>query len=237
ELYHVADDFSETVDLAAKEPEKLQELIDLWWVEAERFQVLPLNNTPGRDRDTRHRFDRYVYFPGIGSLTEVLAPNLKNRAFQIVAELDVTEGADPDGVVVAQGSSSGGYAVYIKDRRLHYVHNLLGASIVDVGSSVELPVGRTMARVVFTPTGRFQGDVELLYDSLPVGEGHVARTTPISFGMTGFTVGHQRGAPVCDAYEAPFAIDHDVLRRVVIDGLGAAYRDVAAEERVALAQQ
>ena len=237
ELYHVAEDFSETTDLAANEPEKLQTMVDLWWQEAERFQVLPLNNQPGRHGDRRHRLDRYVYHPGIGALSEVMAPNLKNRAFHIVAELDIAEGANPDGVIVSHGSSSGGYAVYIKDRRLHYVHNLLGASVYHVGSSVELPVGKTAARVVFTPTGRFQGDVELFYDGLPVGQGHIARTTPISYGMHGFNVGYQRGAAVSDGYEAPFVIDTDVLKRVIVDGIGQPHRDEAGEERVALAQQ
>ena len=238
ELYHVAEDFSETTDLAAKEPEKLQAMIDLWWQEAERFQVLPLNNQPGRHGDRRHRLDRYVYHPGIGALTEVMAPNLKNRAFHIIAELDIAEGANPDGVVVAHGAASGGYAVYIKGRRLHYVHNLLGASVFRVGASVELPVGKTAARVVFTPTGRFQGDVELFYDDVPVGQGHIARTTPISYGITaGFTVGYQRTSPVCDAYEVPFAIDTDVLKRVIVDGIGQPHRDEAGETRAALAQQ
>jgi arylsulfatase A-like enzyme len=238
ELYHIAEDFSETTDLAAKEPEKLQDMIDLWWQEAERFQVLPLNNTPGRHGDHRHRHDRYVYHPGIGSLTEILAPNLKNRAWHLVAELDLSDGGSPDGVVVSQGSGAGGWCVYIKGRRLHYVHNLLGASITDIGASVELPTtGRVNARVVFTPTAQFAGDVELFYDGVPVGQGHVARTTPISYGMTGFTVGHARGHEVTEAYSAPFAIDDAVLKQVVIDGIGEAYRNPPAEERAALAQQ
>ena len=48
ELYHVAEDFSECHDVAAEHPEKLAELQELWWAEAERHQVLPLNNQPGR---------------------------------------------------------------------------------------------------------------------------------------------------------------------------------------------
>ena len=237
ELYHVAEDISEVDDLAEKEPEKLQELIDLWWREAERFQVLPLNNQPGKHGDRRGRLDRYVYHPGIGTLPEAVAPNLRNRAFHIVAELDVPRGVSADGVVCAHGGPQGGYAVYVKGNRLHYVHNLLGAAAFTVSASVELPVGETAARVVFTPTGRFEGDVALFYGDVPVGEGHIARTTPISFGVEGFSVGYQRGAAITDAYTAPFAIDHAVLRRVVIDGMGAPYRDAPAEERAALAQQ
>ena len=52
---------------------------------------------------------------------------------------------------------------------------------------------------------------ELFYGDVSVGSGHVARTVPISFGVEGFSVGYQRGAPVTDAYETPFAIDQAVL--------------------------
>jgi arylsulfatase len=200
--------------------------------------VLPLNNQPGRHGDRRARLDRYVYHPGIGTLPEAVAPNLRNRAFQVVAEIERTAASvSADGVVIAHGGPQGGYAVYVAGGRLHYVHNLLGSASFTVSASVELPVGSTAARVVFTPTGPFRGDVELFYGDVPVGQGHLPRTTPISFGVEGFSVGYQRGAALTDAYEAPFAISHDVLKRVVIDGIGPAYRDLPGEERAALAQQ
>jgi arylsulfatase len=109
--------------------------------------------------------------------------------------------------------------------------------LTTVSASLPVPDGRVSARVVFTPTGRFAGDIALFYDDVPAGEGHIARTTPVSYGVEGFTVGYQRGAPVSTAYEAPFTIDHAVLRRVIIDGIGRAHRDPAAEQRVAMAQQ
>ncbi|MEO6122769.1 MAG: arylsulfatase, partial [Ilumatobacteraceae bacterium] len=237
ELYHVAHDLSEIDDLAAERPDKLRELVAMWWEEAERFQVLPLNNQPGKHGDRRGRLDRYVYHPGIGTLPEAVAPNLRNRGFHIVAELDRSNAASADGVVVAHGGPQGGYAVYIKNNRLQYVHNLLGATVVTVRASVELPLGKTSARVVFTPTGQFQGDVSMFYGDVPVGEGHVDRTTPISFGVEGFSVGYQRGAAISADYESPYAIDHAVLQHVIIDGLGPVYRNGPAEERVTLAQQ
>jgi arylsulfatase len=237
ELYHVAEDFAETVDLAVAEPAKLKEMIDAWWDEAERYQVLPLNNQPGRHGDRRYRRDRYVYHPGIGSLPESVAPNLRNREFHIVAELDVPAGAPVSGVIVAHGGPAGGYAMYVIDGRLHYVNNMLGATVTTVSASVAMPAGPLRARVVFTPTGRFAGDVALFYDDLPVGEGHIPRTTPISYGVDGFSVGYQRGAAVADEWDGPFAFTPGVLQRVIIDGLGRGYRDPAAEERAALAQQ
>lgn len=238
ELYHVAEDFSETRDLAADEPGKLKELVELWWEEARRYDVLPLNNQPGRHGDRRHRRERYVYLPGISSLPEVAAPNLRNRAHQITAELVLADGVDADGVVLAHGNHAGGYAVYIQGRRLHYVHNLVGATVVTVSSSVELPPsGDVRARVIYEPTRAHAGEISLYFDDVPVGSGELAHTTPITFGVEGFTVGHQRGTSVTDAYEAPFPIDHAVLQRVVIDAIGQPYRNPDGEARAAMGQQ
>ena len=92
ELYHVAEDFSETRDLAAEEPERLRALVERWWEEAARNQVLPLTNRPARHGDRRHRRDRYEFGPGIGVLPTALAPNLRNRGFRITAELDLPSG-------------------------------------------------------------------------------------------------------------------------------------------------
>ena len=79
ELYHVAEDFSEVDDLAEKEPEQLEKMKELWWEEAAKYQVLPLNNEPGRFADRRYRRERYELYPGIGPLPEAIAPNLRNR--------------------------------------------------------------------------------------------------------------------------------------------------------------
>ena len=237
ELYHVAADFSECHDLADAMPDKLAEMQALWWDEAERNQVLPLNNQPGRYGDQRFRKDRYVFHPGIGSIPEMLAPNTRNRPFQIMAALTVPATGPCDGIIVAHGGHSGGYALYLAGRRLHFVNNLLGSQITTVSASVELPVGEVLARATFTPTGRFQGDVELWYADVPVGKGHIPMTTPISYGVDPFAVGYQRMTPICDALPGRSAITDGVLDHVVIETAGKAYRDPEGELRAALAQQ
>ena len=68
-----------------------------------------------------------------------------------------------DGVIVCHGGHTGGYALYLKGRRLHYVHNVLGTQEFKVAADVELPCGPVLARFTFTPTDRFAGDVELWY--------------------------------------------------------------------------
>ncbi|MET0458408.1 MAG: arylsulfatase [Ilumatobacteraceae bacterium] len=236
ELYHVAEDFSETVDLAAQEPERLRQMVELWWSEAERNQALPLNNQPGRHADRRYRRTRYEYHAGIGALPAAVAPNLRNRGFRVTADLDLpVDGGD--GVIITHGGAAGGYSMYLQDRRLHWTYNWLGAVVTTVSSEETLPSGRCTVELTFTPTGRFQGDVALSCDGNPVGEGHVPATTPVTYGIVGFTVGYQRGTSVAPTYEPPFALADGVLRSVVIEPDGREYRDPAAEERAAAAMQ
>ena len=237
ELYHVAEDFSEIHDVAAEHPEKLAELQALWWEEAERYQVLPLNNQPWLSGDERYRRERHVYYPGIGSLPQVIAPNLRNRPFQIAAELDVPAAGDVQGSVVAHGSHSGGYALYLAGRRLHYVYNFLGSQITTISASVELPPGPVVARAVFTPTGSFKGDIQLLYGDVPVGQGHIPKTTPVTYGMQGFAVGYLPAGPLSPVCRGKFEVTGGVLRRVVIEIIGRPERNAGAEARAGLAMQ
>ncbi len=236
ELFHVAEDPAETNDLAASHPEKLQELIDLWWAEAERNQVLPVNNQPGRFPDRRHRRRRYELHAGIGVLPAAVAPNVRNRGYRITAELDVPEGG-AEGLIASHGGGAGGYALYVQDGRLRFTYNFLGATVTTVAAEEDLPTGQVTVGMSFTPTGRFQGEVVLLHDDLPVGKGPIARTTPITYGLTGFTVGYQRSTPVSPTYEAPFRFTDGALGKVVVETEGLEWRDPPAEERAGLAME
>lgn len=237
ELYNVAEDFSECNDVAADHPQKLAELQALWWSEADRNQVLPLNNQPGRYGDTRHRRDRYVYHAGISSIPESMAPNLRNRPFQIMAALRIDSDAPCDGVIVAHGGHSGGYALYVQGRRLHYVNNLLGAQITTISASVELPTGDVLARATFTPSGRFTGSIELWYDDVPVGNGAIPMTTPLTYGVDPFAVGYQRMTPVSPALHGSATMPDGVITHVIVEATGKAYRNPEAERAAGLAMQ
>ncbi|HUR78778.1 MAG TPA: arylsulfatase [Acidimicrobiales bacterium] len=238
ELYHVAVDFAEVHDVAADEPEKLAELQALWWTEAEKYQVLPLNNQPVAGHDHRYRRYQYVLFPGIGPMSEDVAPNLKGRPHTIRAELEVPAAGSVDGVIVGHGSLSGGYALYLKDRRVHYVYNFVGTDITVVSASAELPVGASVAVFTSTPNGLGGADVTLHYGDVRVGEATVPRTTPVTYGMAPFTVGYQGQAPISPALTGRAAVPEGVVRRVVIDvARKPRPGEAAARERVDLATQ
>jgi len=178
-----------------------------------------------------------VFNAGISSIPETVAPNLRNRRFQILASLEVPADGPCDGLIVGHGGHSGGYALYITGRRLHYVNNLLGAQHTTVSAEVELPAGAVLVRATFTPTGRFQGDLELWYGDVPVGCGHIAMTTPVSYGVDPFCVGAQRMTPIAPELRGDAAIPDGVLDRVVIETEGRAYRDPEGEARAARAMQ
>ena len=147
----------------------MAELKDLWWKEAERFQVLPLNNQPGLFGDPRYRRDRYEFLGQVGPLAETLAPNLKNRSFVIAAELVPPSSRIPAGVIVAHGSHAGGYALFLHDGRLHFTYNYVATQITTIAAEVILPSEPLTVKAVFTRTGA-GGDLELFYGDVPVGK-------------------------------------------------------------------
>ena len=236
ELYNVANDFAEVHDLAATEPEKLEEMKALWWSEAEKYQVLPLNNQPVAGHDNRYRRQQYVFHPGIGSMSEDVAPATKNRPHVIQVELDVPAEGSVDGVIVGHGSIQGGYCLYLKDRRLHYAYNFVGTTITTVSASVELPVGQSVGMLLSTSNGAGGADITLRYGDVPVGQGTVPRSTPVTYGMAPFAVGYQAQAPISPALTGRAEIPDGVVKRVVFDVTRRA-RPEPPREHVDLATQ
>src|SRR5262249_37399597 len=146
ELYDTETDPAECHDLAAEQPEKLQELIGLWWAEAGRYEAFPLENrnaieilTTDRPQLSKPR-NRYVYYPGTAEVPEAAAPNIRNRSFTIAVEATI-ETEEAEGVLFAQGSRFGGHALYIKDRRLKYVNSFVGELEQIVESTEDVPTG------------------------------------------------------------------------------------------------
>lgn len=220
ELYHVAEDFSEMVDLAEAEPEQLAKMKARWWEEAEKYQVLPLNNDPTSHTDSRFRRLRYEFGPVIGPLSEAMAPNLKRRDFVIAAALAVPAAGPVEGVIAAHGSQAGGYALYLQNRRLHYVYNFLGTTITTVSAEVELPVGVVEVRAVATGGESGRVTIALWYGDIPVGEGLVPRRTPLTYGATTFAVGYQPAGSIGPALVGRADATPGVLQRVVVEVAG-----------------
>ena len=247
ELYHVADDFSECRDLAAAEPERLAAMIELWWAEARRHQVLPLDNRPlAALLAPRHSFperDRYVFWPGGAIIAENVTVNTRNRTHRIVAEVDVANGVVTEGVLLAMGTVLGGWSFHLLDGHPRYVYNRYGKEITTIDSAAAVGPGAHRLVCEFTSNGDYSGSVRLFIDDVEVGAGAITSTTPARHSIigSGLTCGWEQGPAVGPGYAAPFTCTA-ALRRVTVDvaaaaGGRAAGRDVAAEFGAIMSEQ
>jgi arylsulfatase A-like enzyme len=210
ELYHVAEDHSEVHDLAAAHPERLADMVALWWDEAARNQVLPVDNrivhtvlNPKPDR--RQPRQRYIYYPGGSPVPEAVAANVRNRTHHIAADATIPEHGVVQGTLLAFGSALGGFSLHVRDGRLHYVHNLFGRERHTVDSDVPLTPGRHRLGFDYISTGA-GGEGSLLIDGEVVGTGPIAEFTPVRFNIhgAGLSCGYELGPAVGTGYEAPF---------------------------------
>ena len=242
ELYHVAEDISECHNLAEQHPEKLRELVERWWIEAAKYQVLPLDNSPfdalfGDGHVSGPVRSRYVYYPGGGPVPEESAVNVRNRSHTITAEVEIPDGG-AEGVLLTQGSGLSGYALFVREGRLHYVHNFSGLEEHRVSSSAVVPAGAHTLAFRFTKKGEHKGVGALLIDGKPVGEVEIARFTPTRFSMTGdgLSCGYSAGLAVCRDYQQPFRFTGRI-RRVVVEVEGAPFVDPKDEADIAIRSQ
>jgi arylsulfatase len=245
ELYDLRSDPTECHDLAAQEPARLEELIGRWWAEAEKYQVLPLDNRPfsefvlGRPPDVPER-SRYVYWPGRAPVPESQAAPTRNRRHTITAHFTLAgDGDQVAGVLAAQGSGLGGWSFHVQDGALAYVHNLSGWREYRVVAPLP-PLGPGPHRLAFRfmPGDGGPGRGELLVDDDVVGTGDIKRHAWSRYSLTGhgLTVGYAIGLPPTDDYRAPFTFT-GALDRVEIEVDGVPYLDAEAEAADVIAIQ
>jgi arylsulfatase len=245
ELYHVEEDFSEAHDLANEYPQKLRELQDIWWIEAAKYNVLPIDartigRAIGRPRPgpKRHRF---VYYPGGAPVEVAAAVNIKNRSHSITAEAVIPRGG-AEGVLLASGGRFGGFSFYVQGGKLRYAYNYLGREMYDLASTTDVPEGPGTFAFSFEKTGAQPfgaGGVARLYvNGHQAAEAEFPRTVPFMISLAEMLqCGYDEGAPVTDAYQPPFAFTGD-LKRVIVDVSGPEPpRDLEQEAAIEIARQ
>jgi arylsulfatase A-like enzyme len=216
ELYDTERDPSECTDLAETEPGRLRELIDLWWAEAKKYDVLPIDAARGGGPHPGGR-DRYVYYPGGAPVPRSLAADVINRAHRVTAELDIPAGG-AEGVILAHGGGAfGGYTFFLKEGRLSYVQSYPGVGEHHVRSDVVVPAGRVTVGFEFTPTAKGTGRCTLRIGDRIAGDGPIAKTLTVmgSAWSEGLCCGYDGGLPVSDEYASPFTFTGTIFRVVV----------------------
>ncbi len=221
ELYNLAEDFSEMNNLAESEPERLRELIDLWWIEAGKNNVLPLADRTIQSGGSSphpgayHESLRYRFTPPISHIPSSLAPQIGRGNWQVDASIQIS-GDDSEGVIYSQGSVIDGFSLYIKDKQICFAHSALGKGM-SVSSPFKLEPGPMQVSVRFEYAERGRGGTATI---MVDGEPLESLTVPINRNAqkNGADIGKDILSPVTDKYSAPFAFT-DVIHsvEVVID--------------------
>jgi arylsulfatase len=235
ELYG-PDDWTQSNDLAAEQPDKLSELQERFLIEASKYSVLPID-----DRQ-RERFDPKVagrpdlmagrttmtLRPGMTRLNENTVLNMKNTSFTVTAHVAIPD--DPaQGAVIAQGGSFGGWTVYFRDGILAYAHNFVGMETMTVRADSPIEPGDHTVQVRFDYDGGGAGrggDVRLICDGAEIGKGRIHRTVPGLFSFDeGLDVGFDSLDPVVSDYTTPKGRFNGRIDVVELDIDPEAYHD------------
>ena len=216
ELYKIDEDFSQANDLADKYPDKLRQLQDLWWVEAAKYSVLPLDwragirlnsEAMGRPSLIAGR-TKMTYYPGTIGLPDGASPPMINKSWTITADIEVPDGK-AEGMIVTQGGLEGGYGLYLRDGKPTFVYNYLSIDRPTFAAKDPLPKGKTKLVVDFVYDGGGPGkggEITMSANGKVIAEGRLERTIPIQFSLgEGLDVGMDVGSAVDFTYNLPFA--------------------------------
>jgi arylsulfatase len=249
ELYHIDTDFAENHNVAGEFREKLIELIAMWYVQAGKYDVLPIDSRGTlRFADPRPQIaiarKQYTYYPHTQAVPSNAGPSLLNRAHSITADAEIPkDGAE--GVLLSAGDIQGGFTFYMKDRKLRYGYNYVGSSFYHLESDIAVPDGRHSLRFEFELTGQpdiphgkgAPGRGQLYIDGKLVGEAEIPLTMPLALGLGGgFQCGTDAGATVVPHYKSPFTFT-GTIHSVTVDVSGELIHDPEAEMRRVMARQ
>jgi len=238
ELYHVAEDFSQATNLAAKNPEKLKELQDVFDAEAKKYNVYPLDSSAAERFDPANRPNMtrgrnvFIFYPGMIRIPEGAAPDVKNKSFSISTDVEIPEGG-ASGVLATQGGRFGGWGLLVIDGKPLFVYGYSNQPRhkYRVASDEKLSPGKHTILFDFAYDGGGVGrggTGTLSVDGKKVAEGKIERTIPLRFSSDEtFDVGEDTGTPVIDDYDdkMPFKFTgklHKVTIQLGQSGLGAA---------------
>jgi hypothetical protein len=208
ELYG-PDDWTQSNDLAADQPDKLAELQRLWLIEAVKYNVLPLDdrryeriNAELAGRPELVTGQSQLLFPGM-RVNEWSALNMKNKSHSVTAQITVPDDGG-EGVIVAQGGKVGGWALYVHDGNLKYCVNFFGIEQFFAESAEPIPPGDHQVRMEssYDGDGLAKGaDITLYVDGRSVGTGRAERTIPMAFSADeGLEIGQDLGSPSSPDY-------------------------------------
>jgi arylsulfatase len=249
ELYNIEKDVAENHNIAADNRAKLIELIATWYVEAGKYNVLPIDSRGTlRIADPRPQIavarTSYTYYPGTQSVPANAGPNVLNRPHSITADVDIPKGG-AEGALFSYGDATGGFCFYVQGGKLKYVYSYVGSQFYHVESSVPVPEGRRKLRFEFEVTGKpdiskgkgAPGRGRIYVDGELAGQCDIPLTMPLAMGLCGGMVcGANTGSAVWDKYKPPFRFT-GTLYSATVDVSGELITDPEHAMKLILARQ
>jgi arylsulfatase A-like enzyme len=218
ELYDTSKDFSQAHDLAAEMPDKLKDLQLLFYTEAARYNVLPIDNSKTERLDpairpslTRGR-KSFSYTEGMVRIPEGASPDIKNKSWSLKADVEVKENAS--GIIVTQGGLFGGWGLYLDQGKPVFHYNFVDVARFDVAGKESLAAGKHTVEMQFAYDGGGIGRggmATVIVDGSPVAKGRVERTIPIRITLDEtLDIGEDCGTPVNLTYDVPFRFEGEI---------------------------
>lgn len=213
ELYDLNTDFSEANNLAETHPDKVRELEALWWEEAAKYKVLPVDDGSGK-RHRRPSRKSFVLWPGLERVPSDAAPQLLNTNHTITAHISVPSGGC-EGVIISEGDRWGGYVMFIQNG-LPTFHYHFPLERHEIRATQQLAPGDHTITWQLTKTDRYGGHGTLSVDGVEVSSVEIPRVLRGWMPFNGLNVGADNGAPVGTSYEAPFPFT-GILHRINVE--------------------
>ncbi len=227
ELYNINKDFTQADNVASQNPDKVKELEALFWKEAEKYHVLPLDwraverlnsELQGRPSLAGKR-SKFTYYPGQIALPDGASPPVLNKSFSITADIEIPD-SGAEGMIYTHGGLTGGLGIYLRDGKANFVYNYLAIDRTTI-TSEPLPKGKVRLSINFAYQGKpgergKPASVVITANGKKVGEGKIPKTVPLQFSLgEGVDVGMDSGSAVDFTYKLPFTFTGKIEKVVV----------------------
>jgi arylsulfatase len=227
ELYNINKDFTQADNVASQNPDKVKELEALFWKEAEKYHVLPLDwraverlnaELQGRPSLAGKR-NKFTYYPGQIALPDGASPPVLNKSFSITADIEIPD-SGAEGMIYTHGGLTGGLGIYLRDGKANFVYNYLAIDRTTI-TSEPLSKGKVRLSINFAYQGKpgergKPASVVITANGKKVGEGKIPKTVPLQFSLgEGVDVGMDSGSAVDFTYKLPFAFTGKIEKVVV----------------------
>jgi Concanavalin A-like lectin/glucanases superfamily len=225
ELYDVVHDPTEAHDLASSKSDQLKELEILFYAEASKYNVLPIDNSkttrmgPGIRPSLIAGRTSFTYYDGDTRIPEGSSPETKNRSFTVTADVEIPD-KGAEGMIITQGGLFSGWALYLAQGKPTFHYNTVNIYQYNIASPTALAPGKHHLVADFRYDGGGMGKggtLTLSSDGKQLASGRIDRTVPIRYSLDeGLDVGEDTGTPVDLSYDVPFKFTGKI-DKVVID--------------------